>query len=113
MELTWGDSQDGEGLAIDADRLANDLRIAAEAALPAAIAHDRIRAGAGMKIVGLVKESSGSRPDSEHIEIVTCGQVAPDAIGASVRFQFHGRDSVSQQPAQALIAIAQLPVIWE
>ena len=79
-EMTRGDTDDGQRLTVDDQRLANELRILARSS-PVLVADDDDRHPAPRGLLGRREESATKRAHSESVEVVMRGELGKNAAG--------------------------------
>src|SRR5277367_4929635 len=95
-------------MAIDLNRLANDLRIAREVVLPDGVTDDdHSSAGARRSFFGK-KSAAENRVDAEKIKIIGGGQGAVDALGLCGARERHVLIVIPEKPGKSLSALAEV-----
>ena len=84
VEFLFGDSDDGDVVAVKADAAADDVGVAGEASLPIAVAKDDYVAGLGLIAFTGKDEASDGGANSKHRKEIA-GDLGDDgAVGAAV-----------------------------
>ena len=110
-----GDADDGEGAVVDADRPADDRRIAAEALLPAAMGEHDHGGAAGGLAVGGHEDAAQLRGDGEGGEGAGGGDLDPGALGgpAVVGAEVRGHGLVGEHRLHAAETLAVVLEVGE
>ena len=103
-EALRGHADNGEGMAVDVDRLVQDRGITAEAAHPVAVAEHGDRMAAGRLVVGRVEHASKRRPHAEHVEVVPADQLAVGALGLAAPDHRHRGGKTREHAGEHLAA---------
>src|SRR5262249_54576744 len=89
-----GDAGNCEVVSIDLELLSDQIRIAPESGLPAAIADDRDRIRAGDAVFLLSEHPAFDGPHTEQIEIIARYQIAPDTLVDAVLTNAHRAEDI-------------------
>ena len=106
------DTDNRVGMLINLNRAADNGAFAAEMRPPEAIADDNHRHAAGLGVFDGQKTTPENRPDAKRREVVRGAENAPNALRLGVRSKVHRREARSNELGKALIAAAQIDVIW-
>src|SRR5262249_52861082 len=106
VESGLRDADDGHRIVIEADGLADELRVAAEAALPVVVGQDGDGIAArNARVVG-AEEAPGGGGDTEHVEIISRDELALDSLGLAGDAHAEGRREAADHSAEDLILVA-------
>ena len=107
-EIPRGYPNNGVGMAIDLNRLPNDLRISREMVLPDGVTDDdHCRAGARRSFFGK-KSAAENRVDAENIKIISGGQGPVNALGLRDAGERHVVIVIAEKSGKSLSALAEV-----
>src|SRR5262249_17731730 len=108
VEIPWGYTNYGVGMAIDLNLLADDLRIAREMVLPDGVPDDdHCCAGARCSFFGK-KSAAEDRVDAKKVEIIRGGEGAVNALGFRDPGERHVVFVVAEESGKSLRALAEV-----
>ena len=64
-----------------------------------------------MDVFALSEEAAQDRPDTENVELVASGEIAPDSLRAGIRLHLHGGNAVSDKACKDMVAVTQISVV--
>ena len=82
-----GDTSNGQRIAIERERFADDRRVPVESALPESVAQDDHRAAARRFDVAAPEQTAGGGPDTEYVEVAECHKAGKYPFGARLGTQ--------------------------
>ncbi len=103
-------ADDGQGMAVDEHRLAENSNIRAEAGLPVIVAEDGVRRPAGGAVVGGDEEAADGGFQAEHGEVGAGNQLAGDALVAAREAGGEDRIIARQHAGEDLVAVAEIEI---
>src|SRR5450631_489154 len=87
LEAFGGNADDGVRMFVNADRLAHDVGIRGEIALPCWPGKDGCFGGPGVVVVGAPQQPSEERLDADGLEVLPVDIASPDWPGDAVCFK--------------------------
>ncbi len=106
------DAEDGVVAAVQLDRFAGHIGIAAKAPLPAAVTDDGDGMAILIAIVLLVEDAPPHSTNSEHVEVIPAHHVAPDErIVPTAAAEADLCGAVCDETREHVVAVPHVPVI--
>ena len=112
------DADDRIAAAIDDDAFADDVRIAAEAPLPAFVTDHTDRVRARQLIIVSCNCAAQHRVDAQHLEVVARDHIPPQPFVDAIVAEAQGREAVADETGKDLVAITKIFIVrigkrWE
>ena len=107
IEASLADSDDGEGVAVEANGLADDVGSAAKLFDPETVSEHGDGVAAADAIVLGGKHAADERPDAEHLEIVATDDRLGDPARGAVDGEIDRLGAFGQQAGEDLLLIAE------
>jgi len=104
-------AEDGEGMLVYLDHMANHAGIVLKVGVPISVTEHQIGSAVRAVLIGVVKEAAKVRLNSQRVEVIPTYLVAHNLRGIPARIQAHRNDVEESNRVEAVVAISQVKII--